>query len=471
MRRLTPTKLEKLEDSISSDKSRGESSVFGICGDDRLPIKFLRQVRVPHGDGYKVDAIECDGPADILIPARLERLLYYKRRKIVVGGRGSSKTRSVVSILVERARAWDERILCLREIMKSLDESSYQEIRDSVSRRGLDSEFKLTDSKVRNLSSGATFGFEGMFRNQTALKGWSGASVAWVDEAENVSRYSWDILDPTIRQPGSEILITFNPAKEHDATWKDYVAPFVDKMVDGIYEDDENLIIECNWRHNPWLTDELKLEKDRMARLDPDRYMWIWEGKFKRASNEQVFNGKWRVAEFESNRHWDGPYFGADFGFSQDPSTLVKCWIHEGRLWVEYEAYKQGVELDHMAEFYDAVPQSRDYKIRADCARPETISHLARRGFSIEGADKWTGSVEDGIAYLRSFEEIVIHPRCVNTMQEMAMYAYKVDRNTGDILPDVVDKWNHAIDAIRYAMAPMIKKGGVIGLWERLGNG
>jgi phage terminase large subunit len=213
------------------------------------------------------------------------------------------------------------------------------------------------------------------------------------------------------------------------------------------------------------------MEKDRMARLDPDRHMWIWEGQFRRASNEQVFHGKWRMADFEPARDWEGPYFGADFGFSQDPSTLVKLWIHDNRLWVSHEAYKVGVELDHMPAFYDLVPESRDYKIRADCARPETISYLARHGFSIEGAEKWPGSIEDGITHMRGFEEIIVHNRCQMVARDFARYSFKVDRNTGEILTVPVDKWNDTIDAIRYGIQPMIKKGGVIGLWERIGNG
>jgi phage terminase large subunit len=202
------------------------------------------------------------------------------------------------------------------------------------------------------------------------------------------------------------------------------------------------------------------LERDKLARVDPDRYSWIWLGKFRKRSDVKVFNGKWKVEEFEAAQNWDGPYFGADFGFAADPSTLNKCWIANGNLYIEYEANGQHVELDDMPAFYDKIPGAREYLIKADCARPETISHIKSRGFRIEGADKWQGSVEDGITFLRSFEKIIIHPRCKHTIFEANAYEYKTDRLTGAILPDIVDKHNHHWDAIRYALDKMIKRRG-----------
>jgi phage terminase large subunit len=223
-------------------------------------------------------------------------------------------------------------------------------------------------------------------------------------------------------------------------------------MVDGIYEDDNVLIIECNHSHNPWLTEELKLERDKMAARDPDRYMWIWEGKFRKRSDVKVLNGKWRIEEFTPDSSWGSPLYGADFGFAQDPSTLIRAWVHDERLWIEYEAYGVGVELDHMPAFYDQIPESRKYMISADCSRPETISYLKRQGFRIEGAEKWAGSVEDGIAHLRGYKEIIIHPRCRHAIAEANAYEYKVDKTTKLILPDVKDGNDHVWDAVRYLL-------------------
>lgn len=453
LKRLTAKAIRDLEEMLSSATEQTVSAVFGVCGMDQKPIRCYRLI-----DGQPKLT---DEEPTILIPERLEKLLFPKRLKIVWGGRGSAKTRTVASILTEFARHQTERVLCLREVLKSIDDSSYQELVDEINRKPWSHEFNVINNRISVPAKRSTFRFEGMRTNASQnLKAKAGSTRAWVDEAETVPRESWDALFPTMRKKGSEIIVTFNPREETDPTWTDLVAPYWDKAVDGIYEDENILIIECNFDHNPWLTEELKIERDRMARTDPDRYAWIWLGKFRKRSDVKVLNGKWIINEFEPGKDWDGPYFGADFGFAQDPSTLNKCWIHDQKLYIEYEAHGIGIELDDMPAFYDKVPGAREYLIKADCARPETISHIKSKGFRIEGAEKWQGSVEDGITFLRSFEQIVIHPRCKHTIFEANAYEYKTDRLTGDILPDIVDKHNHHWDGIRYALDKLIKRKG-----------
>jgi phage terminase large subunit len=478
-KRLSLKVIQELEDRYRETTAKTVSAVFGVCGMDGAVIRswqYLGGIPEP-----------TDAPASIMIPERLEKLLFPKRRIIIYGGRGSAKTRTITAWLTEMARHQTERVLCLREVLKSIDDSSYQELADEINRKPWADEFRCINNKISVPAKKSTFKFEGMRTNASQnLKAKAGSSKAWVDEAETVSRDAWDALFPTMRKKGSQIIISFNPREETDPTWADLVAPYVDQMVDGIYEDDETLIIECNWQHNPWFTEELRGEKDRMARTDPDRYMWIWEGKFRRRTDVKVLNGKWIVEAFEPVKGWDGPYFGADFGFSQDPSTLNKLWINNRKLYVEYEANGVGIELDDMFHFYagedgasddqkeylaelkrnggkihPGIPGARHYNIKADCARPETIAHIKKRQFRIEGVEKWPGSVEDGITFLRSFEQIVIHPRCKNTIFEANAYEYKTDRLTGDILPDIVDKHNHHWDAIRYALDKLIKRRGM----------
>ena len=138
-----------------------------------------------------------------------------------------------------------------------------------------------------------------------------------------------------------------------------------------------------------------------------------------------MFGGKWIVDEFmpvagdrDESKNWDGPYFGADWGFSTDPTVLLKMWVHDKRLYIENEAYKVGCDIVDTPKLFDLIEGSRTHKIRADCSRPETIHHVAIFGFDCEGAEKWQGSVEDGIQYLRGFEKIVIHPRCKHMAEE-----------------------------------------------------
>jgi phage terminase large subunit len=105
----------------------------------------------------------------------------------------------------------------------------------------------------------------------------------------------------------------------------------------------------------------------------------------------------------------------------------------------------------------DRIPQARRWPIYADCARPETISYLSRKGYNISGSPKWQGSIEDGIEYIKSFDRIYIHPRCEETINEFQRYSYKVDKHTQQILPVTVDAWNHYCDALRYSLADYIK--------------
>lgn len=135
-----------------------------------------------------------------------------------------------------------------------------------------------------------------------------------------------------------------------------------------------------------------------------------------------------------------------------DPTALVRCFIQGERLYIDQEAYGVGVELDETPALFDSIPTARKWAIKADNARPETISFMRKRGFNISPAKKWAGSVEDGLAVLKSFEKIIIHPRCKHTIEEFNMYSYKVDKNNGDILPIIVDAWNHCIDALRYSL-------------------
>ena len=125
----------------------------------------------------------------------------------------------------------------------------------------------------------------------------------------------------------------------------------------------------------------------------------------------------------------------------------MRCFIHDKKLYIDYEAYGVGVEIDELPQLYRSVPESDKWPIKADEARPETISYLAKRcGFNISGAKKWKGSIEDGIAYLKSFDKIVIHPRCKHTADEFRLYSYKIDKVTNEILPVVLDKSNHCVN-------------------------
>ena len=380
------------------------------------------------------------------LPAYAEPLFRPCRYKVLYGGRGAARSWSVARALLIEAAQRPLRILCTRELQTSIRDSVHQLLKDQAALMGLP--FAATERDIRH-ANGSMFLFEGLRFNITKIKSLEGIDRCWVEEAERISAESWEVLVPTIRKAGSEIWVTFNPDREEDATYQRFIAhPPPEAWVRKVSADD-----------NPWLPEALAAERAYLYRVDPEAAAHVWGGETRQATDAQVLRGKWIVEEFTPGEAWDGPYQGMDFGFAVDPTTLVRCWVAGRVLYVEHELYRVGLELDDTAKAaLLAVPDAARYATRADSARPETISYLARHGLpQIVGVKKWHGSVEDGVAHLRQYERIVIHPRCKNTMAEARSYSYKVDRRSGDILPELADANNHCVDAIRYALAPLIR--------------
>ena len=390
----------------------------------------------------------------VALPEAFQFLTESARYKVAYGGRGSAKSWSVARVLCLLAASKPIRILCARELQSSIRDSVHRLLADQIEALNLSARLEIQNAEIRGVN-GSLFIFEGLRHNTTKIKSMEGIDICWVEEAERVSEESWKILVPTIRKPGSEIWVTFNPEQETDPTYTRFVKnPPPDAIVRKVNHD-----------QNPWFPIELRKEMEYDYRVDPDSAAHIWGGECKKIGDAQVLKGKWTIDDFTPEADWNGPYYGADWGFSQDPTTLVRMWIHKRTLYIEYEAYGVGVEITETPALFDNVPGSRKHTIRADSARPETISYMKRQGFNIMAAKKGPGSVEDGIAHLRGYEKIIIHPRCKYAAQEARLYSYKVDKLTGDILPILLDANNHIIDAIRYGLEPVIKPAKLIMEW------
>jgi phage terminase large subunit len=407
--------------------------------------------------------------------------LYYKkaRYKVYWGGRGAAKSRGFAEALIRLAAEKPLRILCAREYQNSIKDSSHKLLKDTIDRLGLSNWFTVTQDTIRS-KTGSEFMFKGLHNNENGIRSTEGVDIVWVEEAHSVSEKSWQSLLPTIRNDDAEIWISFNLVSEEDATYQRFVAK----------QRSNSIVHKINFDSNPYLPAVLRQEMEDDKANDYHLYEHIWLGMPLTISNSIIFSGKYVVREFEDDlwQQADRLHFGADFGFARDPNTLIRFFILEEhkwpgeeiarrRLFVEYEAYEVGVDIDQMEEFYDRVPGSRDWPIKSDSARPEFPSHFARRGFAMSPAEKWPGSVEDGITHLRGFHQIVIHPRCTNTAREFRLYSYKVDKNQVDakgqplILPVIVDKNNHSVDGIRYGLDGYIQRSGSVGMWARLAEG
>ncbi len=376
-------------------------------------------------------------------------LLNPARYKGAHGGRGSGKSHFFGGLAVERCLlSSGVRIACVREVQRSLKNSVKLLVEDKIRGFGLGDQFEILDSEIRTPGGGIII-FQGM-QNHTSdsIKSLEGFDVCWVEEAQSLSQRSLDLLRPTFRKPGSEMWFSWNPSQPTDP---------VDSFLRGEHPPTGAVVVEANWSDNPWLPDELRQDLLDDQRRDPDKFQHVWGGGYEQASESRVFKN-WRVEPFETPT--DAVHrLGADWGFAVDPSVLIRCHVDGRTLYVDQEAWEVGCEIDHLPALFDKVEGSRKWTIRADSARPETVSYMRRNGFPrIVPAIKGTGSLEDGVEFLRAFD-IVVHPRCKHVAEELARYCYKRDPHTNEILPVLEDKDNHTIDALRYALEELRRSG------------
>ena len=361
-----------------------------------------------------------------------------KRRNFIFGGRGSGKSHAVAQYCIFRAYQKKTKVLCTRELQKSISESVHALLCEKIHDMGLDSFFTIQKDKIYG-ANGSVFIFAGVRQNVNEIKSMEGIDICWVEEAQSMSRNSLDVLVPTVRAEGSIIVFTFNPFKDTDPVYVDSQNP-----------DENTLVIKANYNDNPFFPEVLRLDMERDKKNDYEKYLWVWEGQCLGLSDAQIFRGKYTVKEFDTPRNAEF-HFGADWGFANDPTAVVRSFVIGNTLYIDQCAGRVGCDLEDTPSLFNEVEGTSLYPIYADSARPETISFMRSKRYNVVAAEKWAGSVEDGIQYLRSFSEIVIHPRCRAVIEEFDLYQYKVDRQTNEVLREPVDKFNHYIDALRYS--------------------
>lgn len=430
-------------------------------------------------DSRIISVMDRGMPQHIQFARAFEGLFRPARYKIYFGGRGGAKSWSVARALVLKTHSKKLRIGCFRELQNSIKDSVHRLIVDQIEALGLTGWFEITQASIVSKATGSEFLFKGLRHNSTEIKSMEGIDIAWIEEAQLVSQDSWELLIPTIRKEGSEIWITFNPIEADDATYDRFVT----------HTPPNSIIQKVNFDGNPWFPQTLEFERLHMLKVDPIAYAHVWGGECKVIGDAIIFKGKYVVEPFETPTD-PSPrfYHGADFGFAVDPFALMRMYVTDNPmeyvdvkgilmpkqtqdLWIDREAYGVGVELDDLADLIDKRigDSAREWPIYGDNSRPETISFLRRRGFRIESSDKWKGCVEDGIEHLRTFRTIHIHANnCPHQVAEARLYSYKVDKNTKEILPEIVDKHNHCWDADRYALDKLIQSRGIHSVWANL---
>lgn len=416
------------------------------------------------------------------------------------GGRGGAKSESFAGQLVVDMLDDTHLVACLREIQGSIKDSSKATIEGAIKKLGYERYFDVTDVEIRtthNPKRKSTAIFKGVRTNPDSVKSTKGITRCWIEEANNISRTSLDLVLPTVmRETTSQLWSSWNPDVRSDP---------VDAMFRG--NDDETAkrikaghkfklppgthVGEVHYFNNPWFPDYLRQQMEWTKERDPEKYANIWLGKYKTRSEARVFKN-WTVAEFPYPTAREVIFHqGADWGFSVDPSVLVRCFIDDAarKLYVVDEQYAVGCDIDFlpllfagkdgadekqladwgpgMSAAWPGIPNAKKWLIKADSQRPDTISYMQRRGFYIEPAKKGPGSIEDGIEFLQNFD-IIVHPRCTHTIEELSFYAWKTDPKTDAILPVLSDKQNHVIDALRYAVEGVATSD--VRMWAELGR-
>jgi phage terminase large subunit len=405
------------------------------------------------------------------IPRAFQGLYRPARYKVFHGGRGSGKSHSVADYLISMGVKRRMRFLCAREIQKSLATSVHQLLQDKIKEQGLEHAYSVTKDGIRG-PNGTHFLFAGLRSNPDSVKSMEDLDGAWIEEADRCSQASLDLLTPTIRKPGSELIFTFNRQKTTDP---------VDKLFLGGTPPPDAIIQQVNWRDNPWFPKVLYDEMTWLKSRDRDKYLHVWEGAPLSRSEAKVFQN-WIEDDLDGQVPSGVQLrYGADWGFSVDPTVLVGMYVWDRTIYIRHEAYKVKCRIEETPSLFagsddrapqkwknpykqggpkhKGLPNARRTRIIADSARPETIAYMKDRGFNIHRAIKGPNSVEEGVEFLQNYD-IVVHPSCIHVRDELASYEYKTDPLTEEILSELEDKHNHTIDATRYALEDLRRSRG-----------
>jgi hypothetical protein len=193
------------------------------------------------------------------------------RYRVLRGGRGGGKDWGVADYLIESAVRVKLRVLCCREILLTIRDSAHLLLKDRINSLGYTEFFDITDNEIRCKRTGSIFIYKGLRNNVAEIKSLEGIDVCWVMEAESTSDESWDMLTPTIRKPGSYIIISYNPKSMSDATHRRF----------SLTEREDAIVGEINYMDNPWLPDVLFKEQEYDKLTDENLYNWKWLGKCK----------------------------------------------------------------------------------------------------------------------------------------------------------------------------------------------
>ena len=393
-------------------------------------------------------------PTNLRFPDWAAPLWEPYRYKVLHGGRGSGKSWAVARALLLRAHNSSTRVLCAREVQRSIRDSVHRLLCDQIELMGLGDAFEITDSEIRHRVNGSLFVFSGLAQHTVeSIKSFEGCSICWVEESQTVSARSWNILTPTIRVDGSEIWLTLNPDMDTDETYQRFVE----------YPPRDAWVLAVNWRDNPWFNKVLEGERQETLRRDPDSYANIWEGQPKRVSDGAIYRFE-MVRMYEDKRVRPVPYDPLlkvhtvwDLGYAD--SMAIGMWQRQGS---EVRCLDYIEDSYRTLDWYVAELEKRPYRWGSDFIPHDGRARDFKTGKSTEehlGAMRRNpvvlplSSVEEGIKAARLFLPRVYmdETKCAPLLEHLKRYQRVIATQTGEPGLPLHDSHSHGADMVRYA--------------------
>jgi len=386
-------------------------------------------------------------------PLKLQCLFKPSRYKVLYGGRGGAKSWGVARALLIKGAQTPLRVLCSREFQTSIRDSVHKLLSDQIMALGLDSFYEITQTSIRG-KNGSEFSFVGLKNNVSNVKSYEGVDICWVEEAQTVSRSSWNTLIPTVRKEQSEIWITFNPELETDETYQRFVL-----------NPPENCIIQkVNWSDNPWFPETLKLEKDALKYRDPQAYNVVWEGLCRQTVDGAIFAREMQLAELDGritkvNYDATKPVHAIfDLGWSDATAIWFLQFVGMETRLIRYIEGNQQTMSEYLAKMqtfgymYDTLWLPHDAENKTLAANGRSIEEIVRNaGYKTRIIPRTP--IMDSINAARTLFTNMWFDRenCHEGLQCLRHYRYDVDPNTKQFSKTPLhDNYSHGADAFRY---------------------
>lgn len=385
------------------------------------------------------------------LPEKLAFLIEPKRYKVAYGGRGSAKSWSFARALIRAAVKSKMRILCAREVQKSIKQSVHTLLSDQIQAMELGEHFEVLENEIR-CSNGSEFSFAGLSTHTVeSIKSFEGIDIVWVEEGQTVSKKSWDILIPTIRKPNSEIWVSMNPYLDTDDTYTRFI----------VNPPKESVVVKMNYSDNPWFPEVLEIERLHCKETNPHDYDNIWEGNCKTAVDGAIYHEEIREAQ-EKGRITNLPYDPMlkvhavfDLGWN-DSMSIILCqkvrseiriieYIEDSHKTLDYySAMLKNKNLNYGTLFLPHDGDTKDFKT-GKSAR-EILSTF---GWKVEIVPNI--GVEQGIKAARmGFGQVYFDKSTQRLIDCLKRYRRQINQTTNEPGSPLHDEYSHGADCFRY---------------------